>query len=203
MTNPGALLIPQKDLDLAKSRLHLAPSRRRELAVAMLRHTVRAATAARFTAVLVVLDNPDDAGEVADLDAVPFHPGVVGLNDSLTAAEEAVRMQWGPVPLTVMPSDLALATPALLDRSLRWAARYERAFIPDSSGRGTTMLFAQQGAPLRPAYGPRSAAAHQQQGAHRLVHEALGLLQHDVDDVADVAVANLRFEERERWEETA
>jgi hypothetical protein len=87
----GVLLVPQKDLDLAKSRLCLSPSRRRALVVAMLRRTVRAAAAARFAAVLVVLDNPADATEVADLDVIPFHPGVAGLNASLSAAEEAAR----------------------------------------------------------------------------------------------------------------
>jgi 2-phospho-L-lactate guanylyltransferase len=203
MSDPGVLLVPQKDLDLAKSRLFLTPARRRELAVAMLRSTLRAATAARFTAVFVVLDNPADAGEVADLDVVPLHPGTVGLNAALTAAEEAVRTLWATVPLTVMPADLALATPALIDRSLRCAARYERAFIPDISGMGTTMLFAGPGASLRPAYGQQSAAVHEQQGAHRLTHQDLTLLRHDVDDVSGLAVANRLFPERERWRETA
>jgi 2-phospho-L-lactate guanylyltransferase len=198
----GVLLVPQKDLDLAKSRLCLSPSRRRALAVAMLRRTVRAAAAARFAAVLVVLDNPADATEVVDLDVIPFHPGVAGLNASLSAAGEAVRARWGAVPLAVLPADLPLATPALLDRSLRCAARHERAFIPDRSSRGTTMLFAGPRAALWPAYGPHSADAHERQGACRLVDGGLDLLRQDVDDTADLAVVNLRFD-AQRWEETA
>jgi 2-phospho-L-lactate guanylyltransferase len=203
MGDTGVLLVPQKDLDQAKSRMFLTPSRRRELAVAMLRRTLRAAAAARFAAVLVVLDNPADAIEIADLEVIPFHPGVAGLNASLSAAEEAVRTLWGAVPLTVMPSDLPLATPALLDRSLRWAARHERAFIPDRSSRGTTMLFAGPGAALWPAYGPRSADAHERQGARRMLRGDLDLLRQDIDDLADLAVMNLRFEDVQRWEETA
>jgi 2-phospho-L-lactate guanylyltransferase len=203
MGDPGVLLVPQKDLDQAKSRLFLAPARRRELAVAMLRRTLRTATVARFATVLVVLDNPADATEVADLDVIPFHPGVAGLNASLSAAEEAVHTLWGAVPLTVMPSDLPLATPALLDRSLRWAARHERAFIPDMSSRGTTMLFAGPGTALWPAYGPRSADAHERQGACRMLRDDLDLLRQDVDDVADLAAVNLLFEDIQRWDETA
>jgi 2-phospho-L-lactate guanylyltransferase len=199
----GVLLVPQKDLDRAKSRMFLAPARRRDLAVAMLRRTVRSASEAQFAAVLVVLDNPADASVIADLDVIAFHPGVSGLNASLAAAEEAARSMYGAVPLTVMPSDLALATPALLDRATRWAARHERAFIPDSSGRGTTMLFAGPGVALSPAYGLGSADAHERQGARRMLRDDLDLLRHDVDDLADLAVMNLRFEDVQRWEETA
>ena len=200
---PGIVLVPQKNLDQAKSRLRLAPPRRRELAVAMLRRTLRTATAARFAAVVVVLDNPADAVEVADLDVVAFHPGVFGLNAALSAAEVAVRAQWGEVSLTVLPSDLPLATPTCLDRSLRWASRHKRAFIPDMSSRGTTMLFAAPGVALRPAYGPHSAQAHERQGACRMIHGGLDRLRQDVDDLADLAAVNVRLEDPQRWEETA
>ena len=135
------------------------------------------------------------ATEVADLDVIPFHPGVSGLNASLSAAEEAVRTLWGAIPLAMLPADLPLATAALLDRSLRCAARHERAFIPDMSSRGTTMLFAGPGAALRPAYGPHSADAHERQGSCRLRHGGLDLLRQDVDDMADFAVVNRRFED--------
>jgi 2-phospho-L-lactate guanylyltransferase len=199
----GVLLVPQKDLDQAKSRLNLAPDRRREVAVAMLRRTLRAAAAARFRAVVVVLDNRADATEVADLDVTPFHPGVSGLNASLSAAEEAVRTLWGAVALAVLPADLPLATPALLDRALQCAARHERAFIPDRSSRGTTMLFAGPGAALQPAYGPQSAAAHERQGACRLRQRGLDLLRRDVDDLADLAAASRRFEDLQGWEAAA
>jgi hypothetical protein len=46
-----------------------------------------------------------DVTEVADLDVIPFHPGVSGLNASLSAAEEAVRTLWGAIPLAVLPAD--------------------------------------------------------------------------------------------------
>jgi 2-phospho-L-lactate guanylyltransferase len=203
MDDRGVLLVPQKDLDQAKSRMLLAPARRRELAVAMLRRTLWAASAAGFAAVLVVLDNSDDAAEVADLDVIPFHPGVAGLNASLSAAEVAVRTRWGAVRLTVMPSDLPLATPVLLDRALRWAASHERAFIPDKSSLGTTMLVAGPGAALRPAYGPHSAEAHERQGACRLLRGDLDLLRQDIDDTSDLAVLDLRFDDVQRWEEPA
>jgi hypothetical protein len=65
-----------------------------------------------------------DATEVADLDVIPFHPGVSGLNASLSAAEEAVRT-----------------------------------------------------------------------GSCRLRHGGLDLLRQDVNDMADLAVVNRRFED--------
>lgn len=190
----GVLLVPQKDLDRAKSRMFLAPARRRELAVGMLRRTLRAAATARFAAVVVVLDNPADASVVADLDVIPFHSGAAGLNPSLVAAADVARAAWGDVPLTVMPSDLPLATPALLDRSLRWASRYERAFIPDRSSCGTTMLFAGPRADLSPAYGLHSADAHERQGARRILRGDLDLLRQDCDDLADLALMSLPVE---------
>jgi 2-phospho-L-lactate/phosphoenolpyruvate guanylyltransferase len=198
----GVLLVPQKDLDQAKGRMLLPPQRRRELAVDMLRQTLAAAAGVQFAAVVVVLDNLADAEEIADLDVIPYWSGRPGLNESLTAAERMVRSKWGDVPLTVMPSDLPLATAELLEQALSVAERYERAFLPDICTGGTTMLFAGPEAPLRPAYGPHSAHAHEKQGARRLINRGLDLLRHDVDDLADLLVAHLRFEERQRWEQT-
>jgi 2-phospho-L-lactate guanylyltransferase len=197
------LLVPQKDLAVAKSRLALTPSRRRELAVAMLRRALVAATAARFAVVVVVLDNPDDDEVFSDLDVMAFHSRLRGLNTSLEAAEEAVRARWGPVPLAVMPADLPFVTPELLDRSLRAAAPHDRAFLPDRSARGTTLLFAGADVVLEPAYGPGSAAAHLAQGAHRIDDDHLGLLRHDIDDVNDLAEASIHSRHSERWDETA
>ncbi|MCW2856923.1 MAG: hypothetical protein JWR52_2538 [Marmoricola sp.] len=197
----GVLLVPQKDLDLAKSRMLLPPQDRRKLAVDMLRQTLAAASGVNFAAVVVVLDNLADAEEIADLDVLPHWSGRAGLNESLTAAERMVRTKWGGAALTVMPSDLPLATPELLEQALGVAERYERAFLPDICTGGTTMLFAGPGAALRPAYGPHSAHVHEKQGARRLVTRGLDLLRHDVDDLAQLLVAHLRFEERQRWEE--
>jgi 2-phospho-L-lactate guanylyltransferase len=201
----GVLLVPQKDLDHAKSRMLVTAPRRREFAVAMLRRTLEAATGAAFDEVVAVFDNPADAFEVADLDVVPFFPGVSGLNESLVVAERVVRTRWGAVPLTVMPADLPLATPELILEARALAAGHQRAFLPDISSRGTTLLFAAERAALRPAYGLQSASAHERDGAVRLDSSgALDLLRHDVDNMADLFVANFRFEEgRKRWEETA
>ena len=57
------------------------------------------------------------------------------------------------------------------------------------------MLFAGPGAALRLAYGPQSADAHERQGACRLRHGGLELLRQDVDDMADHALVNRRFED--------
>jgi len=195
MADRGVLLVPQKDLDQAKSRMQLSPPRRRDLAVSMLRRTLTAAAGVRFTAVVVVLDNPADAREIHDRDVTPFTPEVAGLNESLVVAEEFARVRWGAVRLAVMPADLPLATAPLLDTALRLAARHERAFLPDISARGTTLLFAGKDAALKPAYGPHSAHAHEGNGARRLRAPGLDHLRHDVDDMADFFTVNLRSEE--------
>jgi 2-phospho-L-lactate/phosphoenolpyruvate guanylyltransferase len=201
MSDSTVLLVPQKNLDQAKSRLTLPRARRRQLAVAMLRAVLTSATAAGFAAVVVVLDEPDDEREVADLDVTAFHPGCQGLNASLAAADEAARTWYGPVRLAVVPADLPLVTPGLLDLSLRAAEPHARAFIADRSSTGTTLLFAGAGVALRPAYGPGSAAAHAAQGAHRIDDADLDLLRRDVDDLTDLAAANIHFRHTERWGE--
>ncbi|GAB7004908.1 2-phospho-L-lactate guanylyltransferase [Nocardioides sp. AN3] len=203
MDDRPVLLVPQKDLAKAKGRMSLAAPRRRELAVAMLRNTVTAAQAANVRQVVVVLDNPHDEHEIADLDALAFSPGTYGMNPSLSAAEELVRMLWGHVPLVVVPTDLPLITTSLVDRALRRAAGDERAFIPDRSGTGTTLLFAGPAAPLRPAYGLGSAVAHERQGARRILDEDLERLRHDVDNVSDLHAAQLRLEHGSLREGTA
>jgi 2-phospho-L-lactate guanylyltransferase len=204
MSERGVLLVPQKDLDHAKSRMLLTQSGRRELAVAMLRRSLAAAIEVGFDAVVVVLDNEADEHEIADLDVIAYCPRVAGLNESLAIADRSTRLRWGAVRRTVMPADLPLATPELLDRALRLTASDERAFLPDMSTRGTTLLFAGPSSALMPAYGPYSAQVHERGGARLLEADGLDPLRHDVDDMADLFIANLRFEAgRKRWDETA
>jgi 2-phospho-L-lactate guanylyltransferase len=97
--------------------------------------------------------------------------------------------QAGPVPVAALTGDLPALRPAELTAGLSEAgAAGGRAFVPDASGAGTTLLTAPSGAALRPRFGPGSAAAHASSGATPLLGPWPSL-RRDVDTAADLAAA--------------
>ena len=159
-----SVVVPAKRLAVAKTRLR--PLTRAvgdvhdELVLALLADTVAAARACPVVAeVVVVTDDP--------------------------AADELVRGLAGPV--AALSSDLPALRAAELASALEAAEDVGRGFVADAHGTGTTLLTA-VGVPLRPAFGPGSAAAHRAGGAVALVGTWPGLVR-DVDTDADLRAA--------------
>ncbi len=165
-----SVVVPVKRLDRAKTRLRasLPDADHDALVLAMAADTVSAALACPAVGrVVVVTDDEHAAPDLTALGAVcvPDMPDA-GLNPALEhGADEAVRLapDWG---VAVLGSDLPALRPSELAGAL--AAVTGRAFVPDAAGTGTTLLAAVPGVPLRPAYGPGSAAAHAASGAAEL-----------------------------------
>lgn len=203
-----ALVVPVKPLAEAKSRLRGAPLRvpHARLVLAMAQDTVRAALACQVVvAVLVVTDDPEVASAVAGLGArvVPDAPAA-GLNAALAhgatvaAGSRVAAGSW----VAALAADLPALRPAELAGALRAAARSagpgpgpagrvtggRRAFLPDRSGTGTTLLAAPPGVALDPRFGAGSAARHAASGARRLVGRWPSV-RRDVDTVADLTAA--------------
>lgn len=178
------VVVPVKDLELAKSRLEAPSGRARaELALAFARDTLAAVLAtASVAGVVLVTSEPRMVEAAPDGVRVVPDPGR-GLVAALSAGAGAV--EGGPVALLL--GDLPALRPGELDAALGAAADHERAMVPDAEGTGTTLLTAARADLVRPAFGPGSRAAHERAG-HRVLEAGPGL-RRDVDTTDDLAAA--------------
>lgn len=186
-----SVVVPVKRLALAKTRLaELAGPRRPELALAMAADTVTAALECPSVAVVVtVTDDPQAADTLRRLGAgcvadVPDQ----GLNAALTYAARIAQADRPDSAIAALSADLPAMRADELERALLAAAAHPRALVADASGDGTTLLTAQAGTALAPAYGEGSAARHRATGAVALRLHAPGL-RRDVDRPADLWAA--------------
>lgn len=182
--------------EFTKSRLAPLPQPlRRRLAWTMALDTLRALGAA-VDAVCVVSEQPalqDRLGR-AGLDEVVVVPEgrPAGLNDALRLGAEHLRGR-GLDRVLACVGDLPALRPASVSRVVAGALEHDRAYLPDATGIGTTMLVAGPGVPLAPHFQGRSAAAHHSSGAVPLTDERLGTAvpdaRRDVDTEVDLADA--------------
>jgi len=179
------VLVPMRSLPSAKSRLvELTADARahRALVEAIRRDTLAAVTAT---------DGVDRVVLVVDEAIVTDHDMVVqrapGLNAAVVEAQLWAHNRWPSNPIAAVVGDLPALRPADLASALEAAQQADRAFVPDSSGAGTTMLSALPGVELRPAFGDGSAARHASIAEEV---EAAASLRLDVDTPEDLAAAS-------------
>jgi 2-phospho-L-lactate guanylyltransferase len=176
-----------------KSRLAPLPEPlRRRLAWTMAVDTLHALTAA-VDAVCVVSDQPSLAHRLAraglaDVEVVP-EPWPGGMNDALRQGADRLR-STGLARVLACVGDLPSLRPSSVAHVLAAASAYERAFVPDATGIGTTMLHAGAGVPLGPHFQGRSAAAHHSSGATPLTDERLGTAAPACSIVVPIPVAS-------------
>ncbi|MDQ1616188.1 MAG: 2-phospho-L-lactate/phosphoenolpyruvate guanylyltransferase [Actinomycetota bacterium] len=186
------LVVPVKRLAAAKTRLAgLAGPRREDLALAFALDTTEALVRCPLVAeVLVVTDEPVAASELGRLGAhvVADEPDA-GLNPALVHGARVAQLRHPGVGVGVgaVSADL----PALNDDEvadvLAAAPTGSPGFVPDRSGRGTTMLLARDPRQFVPAFGAGSAARHRGAGAVALAAGAT--VRRDVDTEADLLAA--------------
>lgn len=192
------LLVPVKSLTRAKTRLRGAADSgagdlraHTELALALARDVLAAAAAAPTVRRLLAITSDPDAAATLATDGVATLPDEpdAGLNPALRHGERELRSADPEAAVAVLQADVAALRPRELDAAVRLALRTApRAFCPDRSGTGTTLLVASGGQPLDPRFGPGSAAAHRRTGAAELIGD-WPRLRCDVDTPADLAVA--------------
>ncbi|MEU0782645.1 2-phospho-L-lactate guanylyltransferase [Streptomyces sp. NPDC006173] len=176
------VVVPQKDLRLAKSRLELDGQDRRRVARALFRDTVTTARATPGVAeVIVVLDRARDLAAVEDLGVRHVLAPGSGLNEALRQGEWAARATRPGCGVAALPADLPLIEPALLGHALAQARTRDRTFVADADHRGTTLLTAAPGHSLNSAYGIGSREAHRRTGAYELTGPRFAPLRLDVD----------------------
>lgn len=176
------VVLPVKQLALAKSRLRASPAARAALALAMAQDV--ALVAASAGPVLVVTDDPVAASSVAASWIEPDLPRA-GLSAALAHGVTVARRRRPQAGVVVLAADL----PALTVGGLAAVLRAGTGVVADAEGFGTVLLSAAAGAPLVPAYEGGSFARHRAGGAADLTGYADGRLRRDVDTVADLAAA--------------
>ena len=187
-----SLVIPVKELALAKSRLSgLAGPRRAELALAMAADTVAAAAACPVISAVIVVTDDDVAGAaLGSLGAVivPDEPAA-GLNPALVFGAAYAAARWPGRGRAALAADLPALGPAEIGRALAAASGWPEAFVPDAAGSGTTLYTAGPAAEFCPRFGPGSRDRHRAGGAMELDLADVPGLRRDVDTPADLRSA--------------
>jgi 2-phospho-L-lactate/phosphoenolpyruvate guanylyltransferase len=184
------VVVPVKELRLAKTRLGLSDAQRGDVALAMAVDVVASALAcSAVTAVTVVTNDLRAAAELTGLGArVVADTADAGLNPALDDGARISRA-WHPrAGVAALSSDVAALTPTDLGDALRCAAATPRAFVADRNGSGTTLLTARAGVDLAPQFGSGSRHRHLTSGAAELPGDWPGL-RTDVDTVDDLRLA--------------
>lgn len=190
----AAALVALKPVAYAKSRLGTLPDPlRRRLAWTMALDTLSALGEAVGT-VLVVSDQPALASRLARAGVraqVVGDEGARGLNEALRRGASLLAEAGHPDVLACV-GDLPALSPASVRTVLAAAPDRGRAFLPDASGVGTTMLIT-RGMPLDPRFSGPSAVAHAASGAQALTDDRLATAvpeaRQDVDNEADLGPA--------------
>jgi 2-phospho-L-lactate/phosphoenolpyruvate guanylyltransferase len=186
------VVVPVKRADVAKSRLTgVTAGQRVELARAFPADCVVAALACReVRAVVAVTDDEVASEQLRSLGAqvIADEPDA-GLNPALRHGDAFVRSAYDDPAVAVLSGDLPALRPAELAIALRRAEDFDRAYLADLAGRGTTLLTATSGVDLDPRFGVGSSEAHLSTGAHRLVEDGLDSLRRDVDTAEDLRAA--------------
>jgi 2-phospho-L-lactate guanylyltransferase len=183
-----AAVVPVKGGPLAKSRLHLPRATRAALADAFARDTVAAlADGMPGSPVLVVTSDPDVARWVhAAGHVVVADPGT-GLDGAVSAGVDAARAGRATRVAVVLGDHPALR-PQEVRAALAAAGEHPASVLPDADDDGTALLTLPATGPVRTAFGPDSATAHERLGHRRLGLDLPGL-RVDVDDAASLAAA--------------
>lgn len=204
-------IIPVKPWRAAKTRLAPAmlPARRADLARRLFINTLAAARAcAALDGVIVVSAGPEARALAAAHGALayddPPHPrrksplsrwvgdegGEAPLNNAVALGCRNAVAQGAGAAL-VLPADLLLVTPNVLDQFLREAGAVAIAVAPDRLGSGTNALLLRPPCAIAPCFGPDSFHRHQgAAAAHGLTSAVVRLpeLALDLDTPDDLAL---------------
>jgi 2-phospho-L-lactate guanylyltransferase len=186
-------VVPVKPWGLAKSRLDVPGDDRVRLARAFSLDVLDVVLAAGSVDRVVVVTAETELGSIARragaavlTDRPMLARGL--LNRAVDNGRQWAKVNASDAPIVVVPGDLAALNAEVLDATLALLAEQERAFVPDASGMGTTLLAAARPELLIPAYGERSAVHHSDAG-YRAVSLVDKRSRRDVDTAADLAEA--------------
>lgn len=187
---PGwSIVVPVKRPELAKTRLaDAAGEHRPDLARAFAADTVAAAlTCPVVTEVVVVTDDTAAAAELSGLGGlVVADTPDAGLNAALHHGAESIGQRRPGAAIAALSADLPALRPDELTIALNAAAGFERSFVADAHGIGTTVYAVRGGGRFDPQFGGRSRAAHRAAGAVEIEVAGIPSVHRDVDTGVDL-----------------
>ncbi|MER6633081.1 2-phospho-L-lactate guanylyltransferase [Streptomyces sp. NPDC000987] len=192
MTAPWAVVMPVKAFAAAKSRLSpRAGCRREELARAFFLDTLSAVLRADgVRRVIVVTDDAEACSAAASMGALTVDDRPrEGLNAAVLKGLYRARSLQPQAAVAAVAADLPALKPAEFSRLLDEALRRPRSFLADHTGRGTTVLTAAPGRPLRPSFEGCSRRRHRLGGAWEITGPCYPSARLDVDTADDLYVA--------------
>jgi 2-phospho-L-lactate guanylyltransferase len=187
-------VVPIKSWRRAKSRLDLPAEGRAALARGFALDVVEALrTAASVGVIVLVTKEPDLATAVGGSEALAvvddsFTPSPDGLNHAVRLGRGWASSYRDSDGLLIIPADLPAITGGAVDDAVRDMLPFDRAFVPDIAGDGTTLLFSRTPAAMRSHYGAQSASRHRTSGFHP-VTTVDPVVRRDVDTLADLIEA--------------
>ncbi|CCH74522.1 2-phospho-L-lactate guanylyltransferase [Nostocoides australiense Ben110] len=179
-----SIVIPFKGTASAKSRLgpgHNGPG----LAKAFLLDVLAAVHGSPAVARVVVVSANAAIGSQAAVDVLSDTGG--GLNESVQAGVGWMRCRAPRSPVAVVLADLPSLRSHEVTQALALASQHPRAFVPDSTGFGTTMITLAPSVDFAARFGSQSAAAHFAAGFVRVEVPSSSGLRRDVDTPQDLA----------------
>lgn len=188
---PWVVVVPLKAGATVKSRLsEFTVAERVELARAFAEDCVSVAMrSAGVAAVLAVTDDDRASSRLVAMGcSVERDQPAEGLNAAVLHGTVVARRRWPGCWVAVLHSDLAALRSADLSCVLAEAEQHRRSFVTDRTGRGTNLLTAAPGIPLRPRFEGESGAAHSASGAVPLRCAATSI-RCDVDDADGLRLA--------------
>jgi len=186
-------VLPVRRWDGAKSRIGLDRPERASLAEAFSRDVIDVLLRSTVIAQLVIVTDEDGLGQIRNerLVAITSEPRQrfgQGLRNAVAAGVTWAGHHRADAPLMVLPADLPSLTTSGLEDAIRQMQDHARAFVPDSEGEGTTLLYARRPGLIRPAYGRGSAQAHRHRGHEPCAAVDPGV-RRDVDTLGDLRTA--------------
>jgi 2-phospho-L-lactate guanylyltransferase len=179
---PWTVVIPLKPPGVGKSRLGSDAALARAIAL----DTVEAASiASRVGRVIVVTADRTLTAELDEMAGVgvELEPRADGIASAI--ARGFARVDTGDLRAALL-GDLPGLIPADLDAGLALAEGFDRAFVRDAEGSGTTLVTARGGVAFEERFGAGSAEAHREAGLQELDVSASSSLRHDVDDASQL-----------------
>lgn len=186
----ATVIVPIKPWGLSKSRLNVGEASRPGFARAFALDVLEQIASSSQVGQLVIVTAEPELGAIARrLGAVRLTDRPMLSHDMLNVAIDSGR-RWAmsrrpDSPVVVVPADLAALTSAALDDAIDKLSQHDVAFVPDMTGRGTTLAWARDPSRLRPFYGRDSALRHAEDGAQQICNVDPRVRQ-DVDTSIDL-----------------